>query len=104
MEITNFITSEAITAFLTTIIVVELWVSFTKELIFIKKIPTKFYTFILTTIHLLIINTTASLFELSVLGTYTLLCNALIISVILCGGYDIVTNKITINGNKAEDK
>lgn len=100
MEITNFITSEAIMAFMTTLIIVELWVSFTKELRFIKNIPTKFYTFILTVVHLFVINTTAQLFNWNVLGIYTLLCNALIISVMLCGGYDVVTNKITINSNK----
>ena len=101
MEITNFITSEALTTFLMAIIMVELWVSFTKELVFIKDIPTKFYTFIVTVIHLFIINISANLFSLNILGIYSLLCNALIISVMLCGGYDIVTNKITING---EDK
>ena len=100
MEITNFISNEALTTFLMTILVVELWVSFTKELTIIKKIPTKIYTFILTVIHLFIINTSALLFEWSVLGIYALLCNALIISVMLCGGYDIVTKKITINNNK----
>ena len=100
MEITNFISSEALTTFLMTILVVELWVSFTKEMVFIKSIPTKVYTFILTTIHLFIINTTSLFFSWTVLGIYGLLCNALIISVMLCGGYDVVTKKITINNNK----
>lgn len=100
MEITNFISKEALTTFLMTIIVVELWVSFTKELMFIKKIPTKIYTFILTSIHLFIINTSAMLFDWTTLGIYVLLCNALIVSVMLCGGYDVVTKNITINNNK----
>lgn len=97
MEITNFISNDALTTFLMTVLIVELWVSFTKELVFIKKIPTKLYTFLLTVIHLFIINTSALLFEWSILGIYGLLCNALIISIMLCGGYDVMTKKITVN-------
>ena len=105
MEITNFITSETLTTFLMAIVIVELWVSFSKDLIFIKKIPTKFYTFIITTIHLFIINISTALFTWDTSGIYALLCNALIISVMLCGGYDIATNKITINSQEnVQDK
>lgn len=97
MEITNFISSETLTTFFMTILIVELWVSFTKEIVLIKKIPTKIYTFILTVIHLFITNTSVQIFDCTVLGIYGLFCNALIISVMLCGGYDVVTKKITIN-------
>lgn len=99
MEITNFLNTEALITFAVTLVICELWVSFTKELPFIKKIPTKFYTFLLAVMHLAIINTSVAMFSTSVLGIYTLLCNALILAVILSGGYDVVTGKITINGN-----
>lgn len=102
MEITNYLNAENIATFITAIIIIELWISFTKEIIIIKKIPTRFYTFLITTIHLTIINTTTSLFDYSLMGVYTLLCNSLVISVMLCGGYDIVTNKITFNQGKEE--
>lgn len=97
MEITNFLTAEVLINFTMTIIMTELWVSFTKEFILIKKLPTRIYTFILAAIHLSIINSQAGLFTLTTLGVYTLLCNALIISIVLCGGYDVVVGKITIN-------
>ena len=103
MEITNFLTAENITTYIMAIVIIELWIAFTKELVFIKKIPTKFYTFIITTIHLLIVNTTATLFGYNLIGVYTLLCNSLFISVVLCGGYDIVTNKITFNSESKEN-
>ena len=96
MEITNFLSTEAIITFTMTIIIVELWVSFTKEAKYIKSIPTKFYTLILAIIHLAIINGQSSLFAFNVFGIYLLLCNALIISVILCGGYNVITNRVTI--------
>ena len=97
MEITNFLSQEAIITFTMTIIIVELWVSFSKELKFIKSVPTKLYTFILALIHLTIINVQVGLFTVTPFGIYLLMCNALIIAVILNGGYDIITNKITIN-------
>lgn len=97
MEITNFLSAESIITFAMTVIIVELWVSFSKELKFIKKIPTKLYTFILSLIHLAIINSQVGLFVATPFGIYLLMCNALIIAVILCSGYDVVTNKITIN-------
>lgn len=100
MEITNFLTKEMLMTFTMTLVIVELWVSFTKELPLIKRIPTKVYTLILAVLHLAIINTSTAAFSLDVLGLYLLLCNALIISVVLCGGYDVVTKKITINGQE----
>lgn len=104
MEITSFINAEVLMTFTMTIVMVELWVAFTKEIKFIKQIPTRVYTLLMAIIHLLIINTGVSMFDWSVLGVYTLLCNGLIIAVILTGGYDIVTKKLTINGQGKENK
>lgn len=97
MEITNFLTPDALMTYAITLVMVELWVAFTKELPFIKKIPTKFYTFLLALLHLIIINTELTIFPLTTIGIYALPCNALILSTILCGGFDITTGKITIN-------
>lgn len=105
MEITNFLTADALITFTITLIMVELWVAFTKELPFIKKIRTKFYTFLLAIVHLAIINTSVGLFPITCIGIYTLLCNALILSTLLCGGFDITTGKITFNkDNKSKEK
>lgn len=99
MEFTNFLSVDMITTFSLSIIVIELWVAFTKELPIIKKIPTKFYTWLIAVIHLAVINTNIGIFSLSILGIYLLLCNALIFSFLLCGGYDIAVGKITLNKN-----
>lgn len=102
MEITNFLNADALITYTVTLLMVELWVAFTKELPLIKKMPTKYYTFILAIIHLAIINVQVVLFSLNVLGIYVLLCNALILSVLLNGGYNLIVGKITIN--KESDK
>ncbi len=102
MEFTNFINVETIVTFTIAILLIELWVSFTKELPFIKRIPTKVYTWMIAVLHLCIINSSVLMFPINVIGVYTLLCNGLILAVILCGGYDIVTGKITINQGKQE--
>ncbi|MEG2289905.1 MAG: hypothetical protein RR891_12705 [Clostridium sp.] len=97
MEFTNYLNVDTIVTFAIAILLIELWINFTKELPIIKRIPTKIYTWMIAVLHLCIINTSLILFPLSLIGVYTLLCNALIIAVILCGGYDVVTGKITIN-------
>ncbi|MGL5329428.1 MAG: hypothetical protein ACRDD7_09170 [Peptostreptococcaceae bacterium] len=102
MEITNFLNADALITYTVTLLMVELWVAFTKELPFIKKIPTKYYTFVLAIIHLAIINVQVALFSMDTLGVYVLLCNALILSVLLNSGYDMAVGKITIN--KESDK
>ena len=55
MEITDFITKNFISSFAGALVAVELIVFITKNFPLIKKIPTKFYTFILAIIHLIII-------------------------------------------------
>lgn len=105
MEITNFLTINDLTNFTMTLVMVELWVAFTKELPFIKKIRTKLYTFLMASIYLIIINTSINLFPMSFMGILVLLCNALGIATILCGGFDVVTGKITFNkNNKSKEK
>ncbi|WP_346961232.1 hypothetical protein [Clostridium sp.] len=97
MNIENFITSDIIGTFTMTIIMIELWVQFTKGLPVIKNIPTRFYTLVIAIIHLIIINITLGLFSINVSGIYSLLCNALVISVMLSGGFDVITGNITFN-------
>lgn len=97
MEITNFLNAESLITFTMSLVMVELWVNFTKEWFVIKKLPTKLYTLILAIVHLAVINVEVGLFSMTAIGVYTLLCNALIVSVILCGGFDIITGKITFN-------
>lgn len=98
MEITNFLTTDMISSFAISLLIIELMVQFTKELPVIKKIPTRFYTLLITILHLIVINQVITLFPLpSVVGIYCLICNAFIISAVLTGGYDLVTGKIVFS-------
>lgn len=96
MEITNFLTPDMLVTFAVTLVIVELWVGFTKDFPYIKKIPTKIFTFILAVIHLFIINSGLGTLNYSLIGIYTMLCNGLIMTVLLCGGYDVIIGKIEV--------
>lgn len=96
MEITNFLTAETIITFTVSLVIIELWVAFTKSFKYIEKIKTRVYTFIVSNIHLFIINLGMGKLDFSIMNIYLLLCNALVIAFVLCGGFDIVTGKISI--------
>lgn len=98
MEITNFLTLEFLLTFIGTILAVELIVAFTKELPLIKKIPTKVYTLLIAMAHLFIVQVIGGQVVITILNMYLMFINALIIAVMLCGGYDFAVGKIKING------
>lgn len=104
MEITNFLTLEFLLTFMGTILAVELIVAFTKELPLIKQLPTKAYTLVIAMLHLLIVQVIGGQVIVTIVNMYLLFINALIISVMLCGGYDFMVGKIKINGLDKEDE
>ncbi len=94
MEITDFLTQNFLSSFTGTLVAVELIVFTTKDFPLIKKIPTKLYTFILADqLHLVIVKTTTGSIEMSVECYYRLFINALVVVLILCGGYDTIMEK-----------
>lgn len=107
MEINNFVDMEFLAGFAGTIICIELIVYCTKELPIINKIPTRIYTFILALIHLLIVKIAMGTVVLSIGNVYLIIINSFLISVILCGGYDIVLGNIQmpfiINGKSKDE-
>lgn len=104
MELNNFVNMDFLAGFAGTIVGVELIVYCTKELPFVKKIPTRAYTFILAVIHLLIVKCVMGTFTLTLGNVYLLIINSFLISTILCGGYDVALGNIQIpqmmNGQK----
>ena len=93
MEITDFITKNFISSFAGALVAVELIVFITKNFPLIKKIPTKFYTFILAIIHLIIIKIFGGNIEINIQEIYLLFINSLLIVLALCGGYDTLMDK-----------
>lgn len=104
MEITNFLTQSFLTTYTGTLVAVELMVFATKGLPLIKKIPTRVYTFALTIIHSVIINVINGTLESSLKFYYLLFINALVITVALCGGYDVVVGKMNLSLNQSNDE
>lgn len=109
MELTDFITLDFIKTFSGTLIAIELVVAVTKGIPIIKRIPTRIYTFFLTVIHLIIMRASSGSNEYTIQSCYLLFLNSIVISIILCGGYDTVINKVNkikdgIKKNKANDK
>ena len=105
MEITDFLTQNFLSSFTGTLVAVELIVFTTKDFPLIKKIPTKLYTFILAVAHLVIVKTTTGSIEMSVECYYRLFINALVVVLILCGGYDTIIQRLNViigNGEKIE--
>lgn len=102
MELTDFLTESFVSTFTGTLISIELIVFVTKELPIIKKIPTRIYTFILAIAHLIIVKASAATLQLDVQNGYILVLNAMVITVILCGGYDTIMANINsiIDKNK----
>ena len=76
MEITDFITKNFISSFAGALVAVELIVFITKNFPLIKKIPTKFYTFILAIIHLIIIKIFGGNIEINIQEIYILFINS----------------------------
>lgn len=103
MEITDFLTQNFLSSFTGTLVAVELIIFITKDFPLIKKIPTKLYTFIWAVVHLIIVKVTSGVMELNVECIYRLFINSLVVTLILCGGYDTIMQKFNViknvNGN-----
>lgn len=103
MEINNFLTTDFLATFTGTLFVVELIVFVSKNLPGIKSIPTRIYTFILSFSHLLIMGIVKGTINSSLLYFYSLIINSLVITVMLCGGYDVIIDKINLVTKKSDD-
>lgn len=94
MEINNFVTTDFLASFTGTLFVVELMVFVTKNLPIIKKVRTRFYTFILALSHIIIMGFVTKTATQTVVYYYGVIINSLIVTVMLCGGYDIIIDKV----------
>lgn len=94
MEVNNFITTEFLSSFTGTLFVVELIVFVTKNLPIIKKIRTRGYTFILSIIHITLIGFATKTAGQTLVYYYSVMINSLMVTVMLCGGYDIIVERV----------
>ena len=99
MEITNFVDMDFLMSFTGTLVTVELLVFCTKGFPLIKRIPTRFYCFLIALAHISIVKCISNTMVFTVDGFYLMIINSVFISVILCGGYDVVVGNIKIPSN-----
>ena len=102
MEISNFITVDFLSSFTGTLFAVELIVFITKNLPIIKNIRTRIYTSIIAIAHILIMGIATGTAAFTVVYFYTSFIDALIITALLCGGYDVVIKKVQLIVNHGD--
>ena len=101
MEFTDFLTIDYISTFMGTVAVTMLIVQFLKELPGIKKIPTKYFTFIVAFLNILICSFITDNFAVS--NLYLMLINAVLVCFTATGGYDFAVKSVKIQKDKSTE-
>ena len=101
MEFTDFLTIDYLCTYMGTVVVTMLIVQFLKELPGIKKIPTKYFTFIVAFLNILICSFITGNFAVS--NLYLMLINAVLVCFTATGGYDFAVKSVTIKNEKDKD-
>ena len=101
MEFSDFLTIDYISTFMGTVVVTMLIVQFLKELPGIKKIPTKYFTFIVAFLNILICSFITGNFAVS--NLYLMLINAMLVTFTATGGYDFAIKSVTIKNEKDKE-
>lgn len=96
IDLNNFLTIQFLTSFLGVVFITTLTTQFTKELPFIKKIPTRLYNFIIV-LFTLFVYTFYGLQDFNLVNITTLIFNSVFISSLENGGYNLTTGKISLN-------
>ena len=98
MEFTDFLTIDYLCTYMGTVVVTMLIVQFLKELPGIKKIPTKYFTFIVAFLNILICSALTGNFAVS--NLYLMLINAVLVCFTATGGYDFAVKSVKIQKDK----
>lgn len=95
MEFNDFITLDYLCTYMGTVVVTMLIVQFTKELPGVKKIPTRYYTFLVALLNLLVCSILNNTFTIARL--YLMLINAMLITFTATGGYDFGIKEVKVD-------
>lgn len=91
----DFLTLSYVRTFLGTVVVTMLTVQFLKELPGIKKMPTKYLTFLIALINIIV--SSALTGTLTMESLYLIFINAMLVTFTSTGGYDFTIKSIKIN-------
>ena len=84
-----------------TVVVTMLMVQFSKELLGVKKIPTRYFTFVIAFLNILICSALTGNFALS--NLYLMLINAMLVTFTATGGYDFAIKNVKIQKGKSTE-
>lgn len=93
MNFNDFLSIQYISTFMGTVVVTMLMVQFLKELPYIKKLQTKYFTFIIAFFNILICSFSTNKF--SIVNLYLMFINAMLVTFTATGGYDFSFKNIT---------
>jgi hypothetical protein len=91
----DFLTIDYIGTFMGTVVVTMLLVQFFKELPGVKRIPTKYFTFIIAFLNIFLCSILTNSFEIN--NLYLIFINAMLVTFTSTGGYDFTIKNIKIN-------
>lgn len=98
MEFKDFLTIDYISTFMGTVVVTMLIVQFLKELPGIKKMPTRYFTFLVAFFNIVMCSVLTNTFTL--VGLYLMFINAMLVTFTATGGYDFAVKSITVRATK----
>lgn len=98
MVIEEFLTIDYLKTFMGTVVVTMLMVQFLKELPPIKKISTKYFTFMVALFNIVITTLLTGKFKIG--NLYIMIINAILVTFTATGGYDFTIRNVNLNNNK----
>lgn len=101
MVLDNFVTWKFIASYMGTVIITMLTVQFLKELPFIKRIPTRYFTFIIAFLNIIATNIATNSFLIP--NLYLMFINAIITTFTATGGYDFAIKTIRVDIDKKDE-
>lgn len=94
MEINDFLTLDYLSTYMGCVVVTMLMVQFLKELPIIKSIQTKYFTFIVAFVNILLCKVLLGSFLINDL--YLIFINSMMVTFTATGGYDFAVGKVKI--------
>lgn len=94
MTFNDFLDIKYLSTFTGTVVVTMLMVQFLKELPYIKKVPTRYFTFCVAFLNILICSLFTNTF--SIANLYLMFINAMLVCFTSTGGYDFSFKNITV--------
>lgn len=101
MEFKDFLTIDYISTFMGTVVVTMLMVQFFKELPLVKKMPTRYFTFIVALFNIVMCTVLTNTFTL--VGLYLMFINAMLVTFTSTGGYDFAVKSVMVRAPKEID-